>query len=187
MVRPLGAQPDAGAVVQPQTAPLRLFAGHLQPLAPPQALDPLVVDLPAGVAQQGGDPPVSVTANVIANAFQDRVPMVVLTGCVSASARHGYTHQVLDMRDLALAIPVVVFVDPQLGLIELKQRELQLPGLAVELGATDFPAVARALGGEGVRVRDRDGLAHEIEAALSRDAFTILAAEIGRCAYDGRI
>ena len=47
MVGPLGAQPDAGAVVQPETAPLRLLAGHLQPLAPPQALDPLVVDLPA--------------------------------------------------------------------------------------------------------------------------------------------
>ena len=62
MVRPLGAQPDAGTVVQPQTSPLRLFAGHLQPLAPPQALNPLVVDLPAGVAQQSRDPSVSVAA-----------------------------------------------------------------------------------------------------------------------------
>ena len=31
MVRALGAQPDTGSVVQPQTSPLRLFAGHLQP------------------------------------------------------------------------------------------------------------------------------------------------------------
>ena len=61
MVGPLCAQPDAGAVVEPQTAPLRLLAGHLQPLAPPQALDPLVVDQPAGVAQQGGDPAIAVT------------------------------------------------------------------------------------------------------------------------------
>ena len=60
--RPVGAQPDAEAVVEPQTAPLRLLPRHLQPLAPPQVLDPLVVDLPAGVAQQGGDPPVSVAA-----------------------------------------------------------------------------------------------------------------------------
>ena len=51
MVRALGAQPDAGAVIEPEPDPLRLLAGHLQPLAPPQALDPLVVDLPAGVAQ----------------------------------------------------------------------------------------------------------------------------------------
>ena len=62
MVGPLGAQPDAGAIVEPQTSPLRLFAVDLQPLAPPQALDPLVVDLPAGVAQQGRDPSIAVTA-----------------------------------------------------------------------------------------------------------------------------
>ncbi len=43
MVGPLGAEPDAGYVVEPEPAPLRLLAGHLQPLAPPQAFDPLVV------------------------------------------------------------------------------------------------------------------------------------------------
>ena len=95
--------------------------------------------------------------------------------------------ELATLRDLKLAIPIVVFVDTQLGLIELKQRGSQLPGLAVDFGATDFPAVAKALGGEGVRVRDRAGLAREIEAALSRDRFTILAAEIGRRAYDGKI
>ncbi len=95
--------------------------------------------------------------------------------------------ELATLRDLQLAIPIVVFVDGQLGLIELKQRGSQLPNLAVDFGATDFPAVARALGGEGVRVRDRNALAREIEAALSRDRFTILAAEIGRQAYDGRI
>ena len=62
MVRPLGTQPDAGAVIEPKPAPLRLLPWHFQPLAPPQALDPLVVDLPAGVAQQGRDAPVTVTA-----------------------------------------------------------------------------------------------------------------------------
>ena len=35
MVRPLGTQPDAGAVVQPERAPLRLLGEHLQSLAPP--------------------------------------------------------------------------------------------------------------------------------------------------------
>ena len=44
MIHPLGAQSDAGAVVQPQTATLWLLPWHFQPLAPPQALDPLVVD-----------------------------------------------------------------------------------------------------------------------------------------------
>ena len=50
MVRLLEAQPDAGAIVQPQTSPLRLADGHLQHLAPSQPLVPLVVDLPARLA-----------------------------------------------------------------------------------------------------------------------------------------
>ena len=52
--------------------------------------------------------------------------------------------ELATVRDLNLAIPIVVFVDRQLGLIELKQRTSQLPGLAVDFGATDFPALARA-------------------------------------------
>ena len=95
--------------------------------------------------------------------------------------------ELATLRDTGLALPVLVFADAQLGLIELKQRSSQLPNLAVDFGATDFPAVARALGGEGVSVRDRAGLAREMEAALARDRFTIIAAEIGRRAYDGRI
>lgn len=34
--------------------------------------------------------------NVVANAFQDRVPMIVLTGCVDADEAQMYTHQVMD-------------------------------------------------------------------------------------------
>ncbi len=36
--------------------------------------------------------------NAIANAHQDRVPLIVLTGCVDADVAEGYTHQVLDHR-----------------------------------------------------------------------------------------
>ena len=41
-------------------------------------------------------PGIANAVNVIANAFQDRVPMVVLTGCVSPGELHSYTHQVFD-------------------------------------------------------------------------------------------
>ncbi|WIY25300.1 thiamine pyrophosphate-binding protein [Parasedimentitalea psychrophila] len=34
--------------------------------------------------------------NVVANAHQDRVPMLVLTGCVDEAEQQNYTHQVLD-------------------------------------------------------------------------------------------
>ncbi|MEM8581070.1 MAG: thiamine pyrophosphate-binding protein [Pseudomonadota bacterium] len=36
--------------------------------------------------------------NVVENARQDRVPMIVLTGCVDADTAQVYTHQVLDQR-----------------------------------------------------------------------------------------
>jgi acetolactate synthase-1/2/3 large subunit len=36
--------------------------------------------------------------NVVANAEQDRVPLIVLTGCVDAAEAESYTHQVLDHR-----------------------------------------------------------------------------------------
>jgi thiamine pyrophosphate-dependent acetolactate synthase large subunit-like protein len=49
------------------------------------------------------------------------------------------------------------------------------------------PAVAQALGGEGLWIDDTDTLAAEVEAALGRDAFTVLACRIARRAYDGKI
>ena len=48
MVGPLGAQTDTGSVRKPDATVLGLFGGDLQPLAPPDPLDPLVVNDPAG-------------------------------------------------------------------------------------------------------------------------------------------
>ena len=58
----LGPEADAGAVVQPEATALRLPGWDLQPLAPPDPLDPLVVDQPAGPAQQLGDLAIAVAA-----------------------------------------------------------------------------------------------------------------------------
>ena len=62
MVGILGPQPDAGSVIEPEPAPLRLLLRNLQPLPPPDPLDPLDVHHPAGIPQQGGDPPIAVAA-----------------------------------------------------------------------------------------------------------------------------
>ena len=48
MVGPLGAQTDTGSVRKPDATVLGLFGRDLQPLAPPDPLDPLVVNDPAG-------------------------------------------------------------------------------------------------------------------------------------------
>ncbi len=90
-------------------------------------------------------------------------------------------------RDLKIAIPIVVFVDESLALIEVKQRGMQLPNAAVDFGATDFPVVARALGGHGIWCDNRTELRGALSAALQRDTFTVIAARIGRRAYDGRL
>lgn len=47
--------------------------------------------------------------NVVANAQQDRVPMLVLTGCVDADEAHSYTHQVLDHQAVFAPITKATF------------------------------------------------------------------------------
>jgi acetolactate synthase I/II/III large subunit len=90
------------------------------------------------------------------------------------------------LRDLKLPVIICVLVDESLALIELKQRAMQKPNAAVDFGGTDFPAVARALGGHGVWIDDAETLAREATAALARhDGFTVLACRIPRRAYDG--
>ncbi|MGL6209844.1 MAG: thiamine pyrophosphate-binding protein [Paracoccaceae bacterium] len=88
-----------------------------------------------------------------------------------------------------LPIIICVLVDDSLSLIEMKQRATQRPNLGVDFGgpglATDFAALARAFGGHGVSVSDSASLAAEASAAMTRNTFTLIAAQIPRRAYDG--
>ena len=47
------------SVVQPEPSALALLAGNLQPLTPPDAFNPLVVDRPARRLQHLGDPAIA--------------------------------------------------------------------------------------------------------------------------------
>ncbi len=94
--------------------------------------------------------------------------------------------ELASLRDLALPVVVVVFVDASLALIELKQRKSGKRNLGVDFGASDFPAVAQAMGGRGVAVRDRAALRDAVVEGLSAKTFTVIAAHIGAKAYDGR-
>ncbi len=89
--------------------------------------------------------------------------------------------------ELGVRTIFVVFVDASLALIEKKQRERQLPNRGVDFGMHDLAAVGRALGGAGVTVRDRDALQTALETALTAQTFTVIAAQISREAYDGRL
>ena len=111
-------------------------------------------------------------------------PLVAFTGDAGLEMVMG---ELATLRDLKLPLVIVVFVDEQLGLIELKQRGAGLKNLGVDFGATNFSAVAIALGGYGAWVRNRDDLARELKTAFARKTFTIIACAIGRHSYDGRL
>jgi acetolactate synthase I/II/III large subunit len=57
----------------------------------------------------------------------------------------------------------------------------------VSFGKTDFAAVARAYGGHGANVHNAVELKTEIEQALVRNCFSVIAIHIPNRAYDGYI
>ncbi|MDH3692163.1 MAG: thiamine pyrophosphate-binding protein [Gammaproteobacteria bacterium] len=54
-------------------------------------------------------PGVANAANVIANAQQDRVPLLFITGCVDPDDSHSYTHQIFDHKALMGAVTKATF------------------------------------------------------------------------------
>lgn len=97
------------------------------------------------------------------------------------------TGELATAAERGLPVIFVVFVDQSLALIEKKQRERQMPNEGVDFGWHDYAAIGRAFGGHGHRVTSRSELRAALEAALAADCFTVIAAEIERKAYDGRI
>lgn len=67
------------------------------------------VDGAPGILVATVGPGVMNGVNVIANAEQDRVPLIVLTGCVDATDALTYTHQVLDHRAVLTPITKATF------------------------------------------------------------------------------
>ena len=75
-----------------------------------------------------------------------------------------------------------------LALIEQKQRERQLGNAGVDFaGDYDYVQMAQAFGGDGYVIRSRGELSSALERALAADRFSLLACEIDRQAYDGRL
>ena len=111
-------------------------------------------------------------------------PVIAFTGDAGMEMVLG---ELATLRDMRLCMPIIVFVDEQLALIEIKQRREGLGNLGVDFDGTDFAAVAEAMGGIGVTAGDRASLAAVLEAALACETFTVIACPIGRTAYDGRL
>ncbi len=111
-------------------------------------------------------------------------PVAVFTGDGCLDMTLG---ELITARDSGAPVMVLVFADDSLSLIDLKQRANGQPGLGVDFGATDYAAVARALGGLGFEVRSRAELAAAITEALAAPSFSVIACRLPRQAYAGRI
>ncbi len=109
-------------------------------------------------------------------------PVVAFTGDAGLEMALG---ELATLRDLALPIAVVVFVDQSLGLIELKQRASGFTKLGVDFGGTDFVALAGALGGVGCAVTSASALKKELKEAFTRETFTLIACPIDVTDYEG--
>lgn len=91
--------------------------------------------------------------NVVANADQDRVPLIVLTGCVDAADAQTYTHQVLDHRKVFEPITKATFtLDAKVaGVIAEKAIGIATEGRAgpvhidVPISVAEAPAVPATL------------------------------------------
>lgn len=134
----------------------------------------------SGLCTMGCALPLAMGAKI---ASPDR-PVVAFTGDAGLLMVMGELSTAVEMN---LNIIVVVFVDASLGLIEMKQRQRQLANTGVDFAASDFAAIAQGFGAEGVTVRDRAGLRAAIEGAQNGAGPVVIAAEIDRKAYDGRI
>ncbi|QHQ36895.1 thiamine pyrophosphate-binding protein [Algicella marina] len=75
-------------------------------------------------------PGVANAVNVVANAMQDRVPLIFLTGCVDEVDAHTYTHQVFDHQAMLRPIVKASYRAPEgaVSVIIRKAIELALEG-----------------------------------------------------------
>ncbi|MEM7225383.1 MAG: thiamine pyrophosphate-binding protein [Pseudomonadota bacterium] len=111
-------------------------------------------------------------------------PVVALTGDAGLLMVLG---ELSTLAELKLPVVVVVFLDANLALIDLKQRRMQLPNVGVHLDGVDFSGIARSFGGLGLEAGTRAELKEAMEAALKAERFSIITCHIERQTYEGRL
>ena len=114
-----------------------------------------------------------------------QAPVIAFTGDAGLEMVLG---DLATLRDLKLAVIVVVFVDDSLALIEMKQRAMGYENLGVDsAGSTDFVSIAAAFDLGAQWVDDDRQLRQAMERALHSPRATLLACRIARHSYDGKI
>ncbi|WP_316014330.1 thiamine pyrophosphate-binding protein [Roseobacter sp. HKCCA0434] len=95
--------------------------------------------------------------------------------------------ELATLRDTGAPVICTVLNDSSLALIELKQRREGKRSVGVDFGATDYAAVAGALGLSAARVASAGDLAEAYAEALAADGPYLLEIVIPPRGYDGLI
>ena len=134
----------------------------------------------SGLCTMGCAVPLAIGAHLAAPdrrvvSFSGDAGLLMVAGELSTAAEHGNN------------TTFVVFVDEALALIDLKQRQRQLPTAGVWFRGHDYAAIAAAFGGQGYTVRSRPELREALAEAEMANTFVLIAAVIDKNSYDGRI
>ncbi|MEQ8441425.1 MAG: thiamine pyrophosphate-binding protein [Alphaproteobacteria bacterium] len=119
----------------------------------------------------------------LAAGYKKASPDTVVAAVVGDAGLEMGVGDLSTLRDQGLNIIIVVTVDASLSLIQKKQRASQLPNLGVEFGETDIVAVAKAFGGNGIWIEDRETLKAALNSAMQDSKFSILACRIDKAHY----
>jgi acetolactate synthase I/II/III large subunit len=132
------APPDS--IVTTDVGSHKLMAGQAW-----QACAPRSVLMTNGLSAMGFGVPAAIAAKL---SCPDR-PVIALVG------DGGFAMTATELRiaaELGLPVTVVVFADGSLNRIELRQQLMGYPAAGTRMGGADLPALAEAMGCDGVRV-----------------------------------
>ena len=148
----------ADAIVTTDVGSHKIMAGQVWTASRPRS-----VLMTNGLSAMGFGVPAAIAARL---ACPDR-PVIALVG------DGGFAMTATEMRiaaELGLPVTVVVFADGSLNRIELRQQLMGYPPTATRLGGTDLPALAEAMGCDGVRVDTPAGLEKALAGLDARSA-----------------
>ncbi len=150
------APPDT--IVTTDVGSHKLMAGQVW-----QAGAPRSVLMTNGLSAMGFGVPAAIAARL---SYPGR-PVIALVG------DGGFAMTATEMRiaaELRLPVVVVVFADGSLNRIELRQQLRGYPPTATRTGGTDLPALAEAMGCDGVRVETAAALEKALAGLAARSA-----------------
>jgi acetolactate synthase I/II/III large subunit len=167
----------ADAIVTTDVGSHKIMAGQVW-----SAVRPRSVLMTNGLSAMGFGVPAAIAARL---SCPDR-PVLALVG------DGGFAMTATEMRiaaELGLPVTVVVFADGSLNRIELRQQLMGYPPTGTRLGGTDLPALAEAMGCDGMRAETPAALEKALSDLAIRSAGSrplVIEARIDPAQYEAQ-